>query len=65
MCMKYVIICLIDIDELIDYIYRFYYFFIVEIFFFLYIIKKILGLFFIKKVEGKFENNEFIKFNFG
>lgn len=65
MRMKYVTTCSTDIDELTDYTYRFYYLFIVETSSLLHTTKKISGLSSIKKVEGKLENNESTKSNFG
>lgn len=65
MRMKYVTTCSTDIDELTDYTYRFYYFFIVETSSLLHTTKKTSGLSSIKKVEGKLENNESTKSNFG
>lgn len=47
------------------YTYRFYYFFIVETSSLLHTTKKTSGLSSIKKVEGKLENNESTKSNFG
>lgn len=65
--MKYVTTCSTDIDELTDFriLTDFYYLFIVETSSLLHTTKKTSGLSSIKKVEGKLENNESTKSNFG
>lgn len=67
MRMKYVTTCSTDIDELTDFriLTDFYYLFIVETSSLLHTTKKTSGLSSIKKVEGKLENNESTKSNFG
>lgn len=67
MRMKYVTTCSTDIDELTDFrlLTDFIIFFIVETSSLLHTTKKISGLSSIKKVEGKLENNESTKSNFG
>lgn len=67
MRMKYVTTCSTDIDQLTDFriLTDFIIFFIVETSSLLHTTKKISGLSSIKKVEGKLENNESTKSNFG
>lgn len=67
MRMKYVTTCSTDIAELTDFriLTDFIIFFIVETSSLLHTTKKISGLSSIKKVEGKLENNESTKSNFG